>query len=82
MTPAAPMIDTKKQTDAPSEPDFSPGTMGCHEALHMASFLTSVIEREILNHPAIKANPEWKKLAQRSFGAMAKLYQKIGEKHL
>jgi hypothetical protein len=62
--------------------DFSPGTMGCHEALHMASFLADAIDREILNHPAIEAVPEWKELAQRSLDAMADLYQKIGAEHL
>jgi hypothetical protein len=63
-------------------PDFSPGTMGCHEALHMASFLANAIFAEILHHEAIRAVPEWKDLAQRSFEAMAELYQKIGERHL
>lgn len=62
--------------------DFSPGTMGCHEALHMASFLADAIDREILNHPSVVADPKWKKLASRSFNAMAKLYQEIGGKHL
>ena len=61
---------------------YSPGTMGCHEALHMASFLANSIDQEILSHPAIEAVPEWKALAQRSLDAMAELYGKIGEKHL
>ena len=54
--------------------------MGCHEALHLASFFADAIDRNILSHPAIEAVPEWKELAQRSFEAMAHLYQKIGKK--
>ena len=69
-------------TEARDKVDFSPGTMGCHEALHMASFLAGAIDEEILSHPAVKAIPEWKALAQQSFDAMAALYQKIGERHL
>lgn len=66
--------------EASSTEDFSPGTLGYHEALHMTSFFSDAIDKEILNHPAIEANPALKILAQLSFNAMAELYQKIGEK--
>jgi hypothetical protein len=69
-------------TDNGSKPDFSPGSMGCHEALHMASFLASAVDQELREHPAIQANPEWLKLAETATEALADLYQKIGAQHL
>lgn len=69
-------------TDNDSKPDFSPGTMGCHEALHMASFLASAVDQELREHPAIQRNPEWLRLAETATEALADLYQKIGADHL
>ena len=68
--------------DNDGKPDFSPGSMGCHEALHMASFLCSAVDEELTQHAAIKANPEWLALAQKAVDTLMELYQKIGAKHL
>lgn len=69
-------------TDNCTKPDYSPGSWGCHEALHMASFLTSAVSDELCEHPAVKANPEWAKLANKACDSLMTLYQKIGAKHL
>ena len=61
---------------------FEPGGMGCHEALHMASFFAHAIEAELCEHPSIKAQPEWRKLAKSAVRSLADLYQKIVEQHL
>jgi hypothetical protein len=61
---------------------FKPGTMGCHEALHMVSFLAGAVDEELAAHPAIKMNPEWHKLAKTAAAALIELYQKIGTEHL
>ena len=65
-----------------SKPDFSPGSLGCHEALHMASFLCHSVDSELCEHEAIKADPKWLALAQKAAGALMDLYQSIGAKHL
>jgi hypothetical protein len=67
-----------------SDPDArpAPGTFHCHEALHMTSFLTSAIDTELCNHPAILANPEWFRLAMEGQQKLADLYQDIGSEHL
>lgn len=62
--------------------DFKPGGLGCHEALHMASFLTEAVNEQLVEHPAIVQNEEWQKLAIAAREALAKLYNKIGEAHL
>ena len=69
-------------TDNDAKPDFGPGSLGCHEALHMASFLCSAVEEELMEHPSIRADAEWSALARTAMNALADLYQKIGAKHL
>lgn len=64
------------------EDKFKPGSFGCHEALHMASFLAVTVDRELCEHPSILANPEWLDLAEQAAAALADLYQAIGAKHL
>jgi hypothetical protein len=61
---------------------FEPGTFGCHEALHMASFFAGAVDEELCDHPAIEQNPEWLKLARTAATALAELHQKIGAAHL
>ena len=66
-----------------SDPDrFKPGGLGCHEALHMVSYLASAVEEEVVEHPAVAQNEEWLKLAQTAAKALADLYQAIGAEHL
>lgn len=62
--------------------NFLPGSMGCHEALHMASFLASAVDEELREHPAIQANPKWKALAETATDALIELYSAIGSEHL
>lgn len=69
-------------TDNDSKPDMSPGSFGCHEVLHMASFLCASVDEQLCEHAAIKANPEWVALADRARDALLDLYQSIGAKHL
>jgi hypothetical protein len=37
---------------------FAPGTLGCHEALHMASVLADMVDVQLAEHPAVRLNPE------------------------
>lgn len=53
-----------------------------HEALHMASFFASAVDEELLGHPAIRANKDWKKLARNAAHSLMDLYQAIGLDHL
>ena len=62
--------------------DFAPGTMGCHEAMHMASFFAGAVGEELCEHPAIQQNEDWAHLACTAATALADLYQAIGSKHL
>ena len=57
---------------------FGPDTMGCHEALHMASVVQDIVERHVLNHPAIVLNPSWYRRAYHASTELAALYQDIG----
>jgi hypothetical protein len=60
---------------------YEPGSHGCHEALHMASFFINSVDDELVEHPAIKANEEWSRLAQVALDALFELYQAIGQQH-
>lgn len=64
------------------DPNFAPGSMGCHEALHMAGYFTGAVDEELCEHPAIKSNPEWRKLAVKAVDALGDLYSAIGRDHL
>ena len=61
---------------------FVPGSYGCHEAMHMASVFGGLVEQELAEHAAIRQNPEWLALAEKSCMALYELYQKIGEVHM
>lgn len=61
---------------------FVPGSYGCHEALHMSSFLAEAVSEQLCEHPAIEANPDWYRLASIAATALADLYQEIGAAHI
>ena len=37
----------------------APGSFGCHEAMHMAMVLAEMVDRQLVNHPAVQHNPDW-----------------------
>jgi hypothetical protein len=53
-----------------------------HEALHMSSFLMDAVARALMEHPAIRAKPEWAALVEKAHQALFDLYQAIGAEHL
>jgi hypothetical protein len=53
-----------------------------HEVLHMAAFLMRAVSEELVEHEAIKAQPEWLALAEQAETALFELYQAIGQEHL
>jgi len=70
------------ETEVDLQAKYAPGSCGCHEALHMASFLGSAISHELLEHGAILADAQWFALAERAASALGELYQAIGGKHI
>lgn len=68
---------------SPPDPDgFAPGSMGCHEALHMAMVLGEMVGERLCEHPAVQANPAWAATAEQARQLLFTLYQDIGEAHL
>lgn len=61
---------------------FTPGSYGCHEALHVTGLLRDLVERELYEHLAIQANPKWLELADKACSALFDLYQAIGAEHM
>lgn len=53
-----------------------------HEILHMTSAIERLIERELAEHPAIMANPDWAGYVSRAATELQVLYQEIGAEHL
>ncbi|MBF0353825.1 MAG: hypothetical protein HQL43_01135 [Alphaproteobacteria bacterium] len=66
------------EDEATLQERFAPGTFGCHEALHMASVSLEIVDRHLLEHPAIALKPEWFALAEKAHQALFDLYQAIG----
>lgn len=62
--------------------EYGPGSMGCHEALHMASYFMQAIDNELMAHPAVMSRPDWFALASKAQDALFQLYQEIGAAHL
>ena len=62
--------------------DFTPGPLGCHEAMHMASFLAGAVDDELCDHPALILKPEWNVLAHEARDNLVALYNAIGRDHL
>lgn len=69
------------QLEKDASPKFAPGTMGCHEALHMANALADTLDRQLLTHPAIILNPAWYARVSRACDELGALYQEIGATH-
>lgn len=67
---------------AASADAFTPGTHGCHEALHLAYVFADLVDRHLVEHPAVQGNTRWCGLATQAASALAKLYQEIGAVHL
>lgn len=55
---------------------------GLHEALHTASIGVDFVDRHLLDHPCVKKNKKYKKLAKAAFQNLWDLYQAIGQDHL
>lgn len=64
------------------EEKYAPGSFGCHEVLHMTSFFIDSIDEELVEHPSIKANEEWLRLAASALETLHDLYSAIGRQHL
>lgn len=53
-----------------------------HEVMHAVSMCLAIINEHLCEHPVIKANPEWVKLAENAEDALCDLYNAIGQEHL
>jgi hypothetical protein len=65
-----------------AEGNYTPGSMGCHEALHMANLMADTLDRHLLNHPAIVLNASWYARVWRACNELGALYQEIGDAHI
>ncbi len=61
--------------------DFTPGTVGCHEAMHMAAYLLNNVTQELCDHPAVIQDAEFFRLASEAESALASLFTKIKKVH-
>ena len=69
-------------TDETNDPSrFTPGTHGCHEALHIASVLMEMVDERLRQHPAVLLKPEWRNKAEAARDLLMELYQDIGREH-
>lgn len=73
-------MEADEPTGEPAQ--YQPGSMGCHEAFHMALVCAEMVDERLCDHPAVQAKPEWKALADRAAEALHDLYQAIGLEHL
>lgn len=66
----------------PDTPDFSPGSLGCHEALYMAFLFADMVDKKLAEHPAVQTNHEWRTEAAKAVKALLNLYNMIADEHL
>lgn len=78
----ADLFDDPDATEEEIRKRYEPGSYGCHEALHMAAAVSSMIDRELLEHPAIAMNADWFHKVHAASRAVADLYQAIGVVHV
>ena len=57
---------------------FIPDPLHVHEALHTASILLDLVDRQLLSAPAIASNPDHFSKAVQAHQALFDLYQAIG----
>jgi hypothetical protein len=61
---------------------YAPGSLGCHEAMHMASVFSEMVSKNLCEHPAIKMNPFWQAKADAAFECLRALYEEIAKEHV
>jgi hypothetical protein len=64
------------------EERYGAQSFGCHEALHTTNLILGLIERELVEHPAILLDAEWYAHVRKAQDELFALYQKIGATHL
>ena len=55
------------------------GALYLHEAMYMASYFSRAVEEELVEHPAVKNDPELAALAETAREALGELYQKVAQ---
>jgi hypothetical protein len=61
---------------------FEPGSFGCHELLDRTAFVSDLVQRLVLTHPACALNRDWYALADQATTALCELYQQVGAAHV
>ncbi len=62
--------------------NFVPGSFGCHEAMHLTSVILDMVEEHLVDHPAVRAKPEWAVIAWEARRALCRLHQAIAREHM
>lgn len=76
------LTDRAPSDDELPPENFTPGSLGCHEAMHLASVFRDMVAQHLVDHPAITAKPAWAALADEAMSALSRLYRVIGEEHM
>lgn len=61
---------------------YAPSSFGCHEALHVAYLLYSIVRDHLVEHPAITRRADWTRLANEAAAKLLELYRAISAEHL
>lgn len=73
------MSNAKKKTPNKPEPEkLNDGHY--HEALDRTYVIQDIIDRQLMDHPAISQTPAWKKIVQQAQDKLGELYLLIGAK--
>jgi len=69
---------------APKPPpaENAPGSLGCHEVLHLLNVFGDTFNRHVAAHLAIRRHPEWRKEAEAIGTAIAALDKAIACEHI
>lgn len=62
--------------------EYKAGTFGCHELLDRSMLMATMVEEDLLHHPACILQPDLFAEAEKAVELLHAFYQKVGARHL
>lgn len=61
---------------------YGPGSLGCHEAMHVTQVVVDLIERELLSHSAVLLDSFWYSKVREAQALLRSAYSQVAQDHL
>lgn len=64
------------------ETRYGPGSLGCHEALHVTNLVVELLERELAGHSAVLLDAFWYGKVREAQALLYSAYSQVAQVHL